>query len=173
MFQAFRRRLRDVRTIAGLFKAAEQASRAHGEPMPGSEHFVLAALSLPDGTAVSAFRLLGVDQGDFEATLSTQDATALAAIKVDVPVGPVHRLPTPPAPRRYDSQPSAQLLLRRMTAAQPSRVGRDLMSADVLIAVAEEEHSAAARAFRSLGVTPERLRGAATEALDERSRTVA
>lgn len=167
MLKAIRRRWRDVRTIARLFEHAEQASRARGEPSPGSEHFVLAALSLPDGTAAAAFRLLGVDEAAFSASLAAQDAAALAAMGVRVSSEPPPSLPTPPAPRLFNTQPSAAQLMQRMTDAQSTRVDRDLQGADVLLAAAEEVHSACARAFRSLGVTPERLRGAAKEALDE------
>src|SRR5690606_26748918 len=105
--------------IARLFEGAEQASRARGEPSPGSEHFVLAALSLSDGTAAAAFRLLGIDEAAFAATLAAQDAAALAAIGVNVPSEPQPSLPTPPAPRLFNTQPSARQLMQRMTDAQP------------------------------------------------------
>ena len=77
MLDAIRRRARDVRTIARLLEGAEQASRARGEPRPGSEHLVLAALSLPDGTAASAFRRLGVDEDAFSEALAVQDVAAV------------------------------------------------------------------------------------------------
>lgn len=167
MLDAIRRRARDVRTIARLLEGAEQASRARGEPRPGSEHLVLAALSLPDGTAASAFRRLGVDEDAFSEALAVQDVAALAAIGVHVPAEPDLSLPTPPAPRLFDAQPSARQLMQRMTDAQSNRVDRDLLGVDVLLAAAEEEHSACARAFRALGITPERLRGAVSGALVE------
>lgn len=171
MMDAIRRRARDVRTIARLFEAAEQASRARGEPSPGSEHFVLAACALPDGTAASAFRLLGVDVAAFSQALAVQDVAVLAAMGVNVPVEPDLSLPTPPAPRLFDAQPSARQLMQRMTDARSTREERDLLGVDVLLAAAEEEHSACARTFRALGITPERLRGAVSEALEEHQQT--
>jgi hypothetical protein len=51
MFDRLRHRLRGVGTLKTLCEAAEQHARRAGQDQPGAEHFVLAALDLPDGSA--------------------------------------------------------------------------------------------------------------------------
>jgi hypothetical protein len=46
--------VRDMRTIKWLLTQAEAEARNGGEETPGPEHLVLAATTLPDGTAGNA-----------------------------------------------------------------------------------------------------------------------
>ena len=48
MLQRIRQRLQDMRTLRQLFTRAEHHARAQGQPRPGAEHFLLAAIELPD-----------------------------------------------------------------------------------------------------------------------------
>ena len=49
MLQRIRQRFADMHTIKILAEAAERHAGAAGEREPGPEHFLLAALDLPDG----------------------------------------------------------------------------------------------------------------------------
>lgn len=45
---------RDMRTIKRLLTEAEAEARSGGDQSPGPEHLLLAATTLPDGTAARA-----------------------------------------------------------------------------------------------------------------------
>lgn len=163
MFTLIRSRLDDARTLAALCNAAEQSASDRGSDRPGSEHYVLAALGLADGTARAAFALLDLDAARFTAALDAVHRDALASLGVHAAVsaGP-GRSPEPRPPAAlFASAASGEVLVQRLAAARRSRPSRPLCGADVLLAAAEEEHSLAARAFRALGISRERLAEAA------------
>lgn len=169
MIRFLRQRLRDMRTLSQLCTAAERCARQSGQARPGSEHFLLAALGLPDGSAARVFGMLGVSAQAFAQALASQRLQALAAVGVALPgTAPADAdaaVPLPPAAPLYEAQPSGAALLQRLAAARHARRQRGLAGADVLLAVADETHSTAARALRTLGIDPARLRDAAAAAL--------
>ena len=169
MFALIQARFQDTKTIARLCEEAEQSARAEGRIKPGSEHFVLAALKLPDDTARHAFRNLGIDANSFSMAIAAQFADALAAVGVVVTrsaeAGTTSSAGVAPAPTLYEAEPSGQALVQRIAATRNSREARRLMGADVLLAIAQEEHTIASRAFASLGVTKQQLTVAANEAI--------
>ena len=169
MFASIKARFQDTKTIARLCAEAEQSARAEGRVKPGSEHFVLAALKLPDDTARHAFRSLGIDAKAFSKAISTQFAEALAAVGVVVAqsaeVSITSSVGVAPAPTLYEAEPSGQALVQRLAATRKSRETRCLMGADVLLAIAREEHTIAIRAFASLGVTKQQLTEVADDAV--------
>jgi ATP-dependent Clp protease ATP-binding subunit ClpA len=164
MFASLKRKLGDSRLLTCLFTAAESLARAQGRAKPGSEHFVLAALDLPDGRARTAFAALGLSRDAFLSALAGQREAALAAVGVVLAPGarPADAALLPAPAALYEADASGQALARRL--AQAERGGRALSSADVLLAVAEEEHTPAARALRALGTERAALRQAATAA---------
>ncbi|MBC7995878.1 MAG: peptidase [Rhizobacter sp.] len=169
MFASVKARFQDTKTIALLCTQAEQSARAEGRVKPGSEHFVLAALQLPDDTARHAFRSLGIDANAFNKAIATQFADALAAVGVVVEpsaaAGNTSSTHVAPASTPYEAEPSGQALMQRIAASRNSRPTRCLMSADVLLASAQQEHSIASRAFASLGVSKQQLADAANQAI--------
>ena len=56
MPQILKRRIGEMRTIKTLCTDAERHAHADGAREPGLEHFLLAALDLPDGTLERAAR---------------------------------------------------------------------------------------------------------------------
>jgi len=169
MFASIKARIDDTKTIARLCTEAERSARAEGRVKPGSEHFVLAALELPDETARHAFTSLGIDAGAFSKAISAQFSDALAAVGVVVTpsakAGITSSAAAAPVPALYEAEPSGQALMQRLAATRKSRAARRLVGADVLLASAGEEHTITSRAFAHLGVTKQQLTEAANAAI--------
>ena len=172
--KAVRQRLRDAGTLKQLCFRAESLANAEGQREPGAQHFVLAALELPDGTARQAFTTLDVTPAQFRAAIAAQYRSALAHVGIHADVideldddGP--SLPTARGP--YRTQPSAQALMAVLTRevmkpAQARDATTPLLSAHVLLAAGAAKRGVNARAFAALGVTLESLVTAARLALD-------
>ena len=80
MFETIKQRFRDMSTIKSLCLAAEQHANTDGRKEPGAEHFVLAALESPDGTARKAFEHIRVDPNSFRAAIA-QHGEAVRALR--------------------------------------------------------------------------------------------
>lgn len=155
----------DARVLSKLCKTAEDLARAHGRPKPASEHFVLAALELSDGTANEAFERLSINKSRFIAALEAQRASALAAVGVAVTPSPTATSAPdllPPKGKLYEAEPSGQSLVQRLAGSRRARKGRRLLGADVLLAVSQEVNSSASRAFHQLGIGGAELANAAS-----------
>jgi hypothetical protein len=174
MFKMLDQRMQDARTLAALCTAAEDQARADGRSKPGSEHFVMAALDLPDGTALAAFGRLSLTRPRFREALDAQRARALDAVGVSVapslPLAPAEEL-LPPRGALYEADASGKTLVQRLAELSHVRKGRALLAADVLFAAAQESHSPASRAFRELGISAAQLVAAASQAIDARPRS--
>lgn len=161
MLGTLKNKFQDAGTLSALCKEAERIARFHGNEAPGSEHFVLACLELPDGTARRALASLGATPEAFEAAMRARFVEALrhAGMEVasdaglDRPRSP--RVPT--ASKLYRAAPSGQSIVQRLASTAEARKARPLLAADVLLAVAEEEFSIAARALGVLGIKPQHL----------------
>jgi ATP-dependent Clp protease ATP-binding subunit ClpA len=166
VYTTLRNKIKDTRTIAALCTEAERIAGTDGCEAPGSEHFVLAALAMPDGTARHALARLGATPQSFEEAIRAQFAVALGHIGMDAPAGgdlAGPRVARPPAPSRvYRAAPSGQSLVQRLSATAAGRKDRSLLAADVLLAAAQQQYSIAARAFGVLGITPQQLVEAAS-----------
>ncbi len=145
----------DIQLIADLLTRAESEALALGDPEPGAEHLLVAALMLDDDSARTA---LGVDAPAARDALRTVHATALAAADVidsSIPSA------LPPAHGVYRSRVSTQEVFQRAKSlAHRSPTG--LRAAHVLIAIAEREHGTAARVLDQLGIDRGALIAAAT-----------
>ena len=167
MFATLKNRLNDAGTLSALCKEAERVARNLGAETPGSEHFVLASLCLPDGTARRALASLGATPEAFEKAINSQFADALRHAGLELAPAtdqapesiPICRSPS----KLYRTTPSAQALVQRLASSAETRANRSLLTADVLLAVAEEEFSIAARALGVLGIKPEQLVHAARQ----------
>lgn len=159
MFTRLKRRLADMATIKTLCTAAERHANAEGRQQPGAEHFVLAALDLPDGSAAAAFRRLHADPLAFRAAIERQYAEALSG------VGGVGMLPDS-VPVTADSGvyragASGQALLQALAAQD--KAGQPLLGAHVLLAAGAAQQGVTARALRAMGITPAALVNAARQ----------
>jgi hypothetical protein len=174
MFKMLDQKLQDARTLAALCTAAEEQARARGRAKPGSEHFVMAALDLPDGTALDAFQRLSLTKPRFLEALDTQRTRALDAVGVSVapsmPFAPAEEL-LPPRDAIYEADASGKSLVQRLADLAAVRKGRGLLSADVLFAAAQEKHSATSRAFAALGISAAQLVTAASQAISQGPRS--
>jgi len=88
MLQRIRQRLNDMRTLHRLCTRAEHHARARGQPQPGAEHFLLAAIELPDGSARRAFARVGADPDALPAAIEQQYRDALAQIGIGAEMPP-------------------------------------------------------------------------------------
>lgn len=159
-----KRRICDVRTLSQLCATAEDIAHQQGRSRPGSEHFILAALALPDQTAAQAFTSLGLTEQQFRDALAAQRYDALASIGVSIKTDGAIPLPSDlpqPKPVLYETEPSGQSLVKRLADTRKSRTARSLLGADVLLAAAQESHTPSSRAFQRLGVSADQLAEAA------------
>ena len=168
MIQTFKRRLQDARTLARLCQVAENLALQQGRQKPGSEHFIVAALALPDQTAAHAFELLGVNERQFLEALAAQRSDALASVGVNAQAATSGNLPSiAPAPKSalYETEPSGQTLVKRLADTRKARAKRCLLGADVLLAAAQENFTSSSRAFQRLGISASQLAESANQTI--------
>lgn len=161
MLSNLKQRFRDAKTISTLCSVAERYANASGEEEPGAEHFVLAALDLPDGSARRAFARLGADPARFGAAIEVQYQQALQCVGIDSKVLQEVAADAISARRGlYHAQASGQELMQRMAADRRSDSSM-LCGAHVLIAASASEHGVVPRALRAMGIDSQRLAAAA------------
>lgn len=159
MFDQIKRRMSDMRTIKSLCQLAEEHARVRGEARPGAEHFVLAALDLPDGTARRAFERLRVRPEDFSEAIDRQYSDALRNVGIDPPLTPDAQ-PLPASTGVYSSEQSAQALMQELSRrSDNNRVA--LLGAHVIGVAANSQYGVAARTLRALGIKQSELAEAA------------
>lgn len=151
----------DMRTVKALFTRADEIACSHGDPVLGAEHLLLSALEPHDGSARRAFEQVGIDPDIVEGALLQQYDDALAALgihTVDVP-----RATPAPRPRGQLAglSPSARTAFHSAATRSRSRKPVRFTGADVVAAVCDQEHGAAARTLTALRVDRQRLRNAA------------
>ena len=160
MLGSIKRRLKDAATIKQVLLSAEASARAEGVAEPGSEHLVMAALALPDGTADRAFVRVGVRPADFRPAVARQYADALTRVGLG-DGGNLLTWQEPPArlprTRLFKSKPSAQWVIRRLVHARPSGSSRPLLGADFVLAALSSDVGTFARTLAVLEVEPNRL----------------
>lgn len=170
MFKAMKQYFRDAGTIKALCFEAEKFANEDGHQEPGSEHFVLSALSLPDGTARRAFLRLQADPDSFRAAIAQQYKEALQNLGIALPHDAVisdRATPITASKGLYKTQPSAQALMQTLTQEimakeQKTDSTASLLSAHVVLAATTAQYGVTARAFRAMGVDPVKLAAAAT-----------
>lgn len=150
MLSRIRQRIADMRTISALCQAAERHANADGQEAPGAEHFMLAALELPDGSARNAFRRLGADPESFRDAVAQQYGAALQSIGLRAVAQPAHA--TGPNPGSYHSRPSAKMLMQQLADWPRSSARERLTGAHVIAVAAQGRQGVAVRALRTIGV---------------------
>ena len=162
-----RRPFRDMRTMKALFDSAEASALQAGEPKPGAEYLVLAALDLPDGSARRAFERIGANPDQFRSAIAGQHAAALRAVGIEsIDDSLDGQIPAPSPPRGpLRTAPSAQKVFRKVVKLVRKEKS-ELYGAYIVLVAAQAEHGTTARALRHMGVDPEALGAAARTELD-------
>lgn len=154
MLKKLTQTFRDMGTIKTLCVAAERIANAEHQAAPGAEHFVLAALELPDGSAARVFSKLGVTADGFGEAVRQTYRAALEAVGVgaDQIRGSEHDVPPLPEPREiYNAAPSGQAVLKGLAALRKRGISGPLIGAHVLEVVSAMQHGTTQRAFALLG----------------------
>ena len=168
MFQRIRQRFKDMGTLKVLCEAAERYALQDGEQEPGAEHFLLAALDLPDGSARRIFERLGVDAGGLRGAIAQHHADALRGIGIDPSVvAPVEEVGAPPQAARalYTAKPSGQAVIHDLAAQREHDKDAPLCGAHVVLAVASVRQGSSVRALARLGVELDTIAAAARDEL--------
>lgn len=157
MFERIKSKFNNISTIKLLCERAEIHALQDQQRDPGAEHFLLAALDLPDGTARLAFEQAAVEPDALKAAIERQYADALRAIglKADTPAD----TPVSTSPGIYQAAASGQEIMQQL--AETRKDHSPLLGADVVGLVAGMPHGVAARALRALGVDPAILKSTA------------
>lgn len=164
MLRMLKQRFDDIRVIKKLCLNAERHANADGQEAPGLEHFVLAALDLPDGTARQAFQRLGADPGIFRSAIAEQYKTALGNIGIDATqLAAIHGNASgiSPGGRIFRSQPQVQAFMQQLASRQREGSDGPLLGAHVIEAIASFQHGVASRTFAVMGIDREALMEAA------------
>lgn len=161
MFEGLKSKLQSAGTIGRLCRTAEACALEDGQLEPGAEHFLLAALDLPDGTARLAFEELGVDPRALRPAIADQYNDALRAIGIELEKMPKPSETAPLRPKNgpFVAAPSGQEFMQKLAAQRGAH--RPLLGAHVVAVVASEPQGVAARALRNLGVDRDALKARA------------
>ena len=164
MFAKIKSRLSSMSTIKSLCLHAERHALSDQQRQPGAEHFLLAALDLPDQTARQAFESVGADAATLRSAISRQYDDALQSLGIDPEVAGMNDpVAEPLATHRglYDASASGKQIMRSL--AESRQTHDPLLGAHVVAAVATMRHGVTARALRAMGIDAERLKSAAEE----------
>ena len=148
MLRKLTQTLQDMGTIKTLCEAAERIANGEHQAAPGAEHFVLAALELPDGSAARVFVRLGLDAAAFLKALRDEHRASLRA------AGASSERDVPPLPRPkalYNAAPSGEAVLKGLAALRKRGVSGRLIGVHVLEVIWAMQHGPSARAFARLG----------------------
>ncbi len=162
MFSRIKARFNDIGTIGTLCTAAERHALREEQREPGAEHFLLAALDLPDGTARRSFEEVGADPAALKDAIARQYGDALAAIGLDVGAPSAASAGAEPLAARpgvFNASASGQEVMQALAASRSQHA--PLLGAHVVAIVAGMPHGTAVRALRAMGVDPGQLRSAA------------
>ncbi len=164
MFDTIRQRFADMATIKALATGAEAEARADQQRAPGAEHFLLAAMDLPDQSAKRALARLGIDREALRRGLAEQHAAALLRVGIDAEAAEASRSGLPPLPQPtglYDAAPSGREVMTELAALRKRGHKGGLLGAHVALVVGTMPRGVAARALEAAGVSGEQLATAA------------
>ncbi|WP_298210201.1 Clp protease N-terminal domain-containing protein [Acidovorax sp.] len=159
MFRKLQHRLQSIRTLSRLCTGAEAHARASGQAAPGAEHFLLAAIELPDGSARRAFESVGADPAAVRDAIEQQYRDALQGLGLNAPLPEAAAL-APPGPGLYRAQPSGQEVIQTLAHSRKDQ-GGPLRGAHVVAVIAAMPQGVAARTLRAMGIDAGRLAAAA------------
>jgi ATP-dependent Clp protease ATP-binding subunit ClpA len=160
MFRQLKHRFLSMRTLSQLCTQAEVHARASGQAAPGAEHFLLAAIDLPDGSARRAFESIGADPATVRSAIEQQYRNALQGLGLGNAALPQAAALEPHAPGLYRAQPSGQELVQALARTRKDQ-GGPLLGAHVVLAVTAMSQGVAARTLRAMGIDAAQLAAAA------------
>lgn len=161
------RALQDIGTMKALLTVAENEARAAGDDLPGAEHLLLSAFSLPETSARVAFERAGGDPDRYRAAIGASHRDALRTVGVTAPgdfaLGSVPAK-TAAATGPLRTNASAQQVFQSAVAlAKAAR--SPLLGAHVVLAVSQLEQGTVVRTLRGLGIDRDELGSAARAVL--------
>lgn len=162
MFKGIKSKLNDMGTIKLLCEGAEAHALQDKQREPGAEHFLLAALDLPDGTARLAFERAEVGPDALKSAIERQYGDALRSdgLATDAPRDTSMSANS----GSYHAAPSGQEIMQALAATRKGH--GPLLGAHVVGIVADMSHGVAARALRALGVDSANLKSAANSIVE-------
>lgn len=168
MLKDIKSKLNDMGTIKFLCEKAESYALQDQQRKPGAEHFLLAALDLPDGTARLAFSQAGIEPDALKDAIERQYSDALRSIglKSEALVDSQETAPASIGSGLYEASASGQEIMQDLAATR--RDHGPLLGAHVVGVVAGMSNGVAARALRTLGVEPTFLKSTANTIAESR-----
>jgi ATP-dependent Clp protease ATP-binding subunit ClpA len=162
VFSRIKSRFGDIDTIKTLCLLAEKHALADQLRAPGAEHFLLAALDLPEDTARQAFERIGADASTLRQAIERQYSDALCSLGVDPKVAKASAdEPLPSKLGAYNAAPSGKEVMLALAANR--REHGPLLGAHVVAVVAGQQHGVASRALRVMGIDANALKSSAIE----------
>lgn len=163
MFASVKSRLKDMSTVRQLCERAEGHALQGGQREPGAEHFLLAALDLPDGSASRAFELCHADPASFKPAIRRQYDDALRSIGL----ADVLADEALPVENRglYNAAASGRMIVQELAATRSGH--GPLLGAHVVRAVAGLSGGVAVRALHAMGIDRTALQSAAQSVIEE------
>ena len=147
-------KIQDMKTISALCLSAEKYANQYGEDKPGAEHFMLAALDLPDGSARKVFETLNINPDAINQAIKEQHNEALTslgvthqAIKDDIESSETVK----PKTNLYDTKPSGQTVMKKIYENNKARKTK-LIGAHVIEVISSMEYGISVRALQTMGI---------------------
>lgn len=168
MLQTIKHMLNDVRVINALSLEAERQARLVSQEHPGAEHYLLAALTLEDGSARRAFARVKANPAQLRAAIAAQHQAALAKAGIEVapPAGQVDEAALhTPLPTLFDAAASGKAVVQALPKLRRAHGPVRLQGAHVILAVTAMPNSSAARSLTHMGVQLSALAAAAEQEL--------
>jgi ATP-dependent Clp protease ATP-binding subunit ClpA len=168
LIKPLKRIKQDMKNISVLCLDAERHAHSNGEEKPGAEHFLLAALELPDGSAKRVFDRLDIDPAGINQAIKNQHIDALHNTGLD-DESIVENLNcteiTNQKLKLYDTTPSGQAVLQSLYQLNKKRK-TPLIGAHVLEVIASMKYGIAARTLTAMGIDNATLKVAIANELD-------
>lgn len=163
MLKFIQSKLKTIGTIKRVSELAEWHAQRDGLRRPGAEHYLLAALDLPDGTAHRAFLDAGADPDRLKSAIENQYADALRLIGLEQPKDAAEPEPQVQAQTGpYRAAPSGEHVVQQLAADGGNK---PLLGAHIVAVVAAMDHGVAARALRAMNVDRAALKRSAESAI--------
>ncbi len=165
--KSFRRIKQDMKNISVLCREAERHAHINGDEKPGAEHFLLAALELPDDSAQRIFSRLNIDPSRINQAIKNQHINALHTAGLDdesIEENLKYTEITNSKLKLYDTTPSGQAVLQTLYQFNKKR-NTPLIGAHVLEVIASMKYGIAARTLTAMGIDNAVLRIAIAEEL--------
>jgi len=155
-----------MKTLIKLCEGSEKYATENGATEVGAEHYLLAAIDLPDGSARRVFERLDVDPDSLLNAINQQYSDALSKLGFDP--ASIESVMDDPEPVKktllFPASASGKDVMKRLEEKRKEHL--PLKGAHVVKVIAETEYGVVIRALRVLNITPERLSEAVQHELE-------